>query len=186
MSLVRVKTLGALAAAAVLVAVAGCQRADERASVDRDLGARSPSRAAQEVARRDPAAVPSTPERKRELPPMPAKPTAAAAPSVSQRAPASADSTATRTMGGPPAAGTQTMGAAPARVDDASITRQVSAAIAADQQLRAVRVDVDTQNGIVTLSGPAPTATAKEHAAEVARTIQGVISVNNQLTLASG
>lgn len=86
-------------------------------------------------------------------------------------------------MGGPPAA--QTMGAA-ARVDDSVITRQVSAAIAADQQLHAMRIDVDTQNGIVTLSGPAPTATAKEHAGEVARTVQGVVSVNNQLTLASG
>ena len=181
MSLVRTRTMGVLGAAALLVGLAACQRADERASVDRDLASGPTGRAAQQVARREAGVAPTTPQRPREPQPTSAKPAAAAAPPANQRADAD-----TRTMGGPPAAATQAMGAAADRVDDASITRKVTAAIAADQQLRAVHVDVDTQNGIVTLSGPAPTATAKEHAGEVARAIHGVISVNNQLTLASG
>jgi hyperosmotically inducible protein len=72
------------------------------------------------------------------------------------------------------------------KVDDAVITTKVKAAIAADKDLSAIKIDVDTQNGVVTLSGPAPTASAKEHASEVARTIKGVTSVNNQLTLKTG
>lgn len=184
MSLARVKSLGALTAAALLLGLTGCQRADERASLDRDLSQRTPSR---DMARRAPAATPSTPERKSDVQQIPSTASANApvTPTAPQRA-AAADSAGTKAMGGPPATSAQTMGAAPARIDDAAITRKVSAAIAADQQLRAIRIDVDTQNGIVTLSGPAPTATAKEHAGEVARTISGVVSVNNQLTLASG
>lgn len=78
------------------------------------------------------------------------------------------------------------MGAAPSHFSDGSINAQVRAALAADKELRPLRIDVDTENGIVTLSGLAPTASAKAHADEVARTVNGVVSVNNQLTLQSG
>jgi len=94
------------------------------------------------------------------------------------RANAAADSAAdsTRQMGA--AAGT--------KVDDATITAKVNASLAADKDLSAIRIDVDTQDGVVTLSGPAPTATARERASEIARTVKGVVSVNNQLTIKSG
>ncbi len=72
------------------------------------------------------------------------------------------------------------------KVDDAVITTKVKAAIAADKDLSAIKIDVDTQNGVVTLSGPAPTATAKERASEIARNVKGVNSVNNQLTIKAG
>ena len=82
---------------------------------------------------------------------------------------------------------TKAMGAAAAdKVDDATITAKVKTAIAADKDLSAIKIDVDTQNGVVTLSGPAPTATAKEHASEIARNVKGVTSVNNQLTVKAG
>jgi osmotically-inducible protein OsmY len=82
---------------------------------------------------------------------------------------------------------TKSMGAAAAdKIDDATITTKVNAALAADKDLSAIKIDVDTQNGVVTLSGPAPTATAKERASEVARNIKGVTSVNNQLTVKAG
>jgi len=82
---------------------------------------------------------------------------------------------------------TRQMGAAAAvKVDDATITAKVNANLAADKDLSAVRIDVDTQNGVVTLSGPAPTATARERAGEIARGVKGVNSVNNQLTIKSG
>lgn len=82
---------------------------------------------------------------------------------------------------------TKAMGAAAAdKVDDATITTKVNAALAADKDLSAIKIDVDTQNGVVTLSGPAPTATAKQRASELARTVKGVSSVNNQLTVKAG
>ena len=82
---------------------------------------------------------------------------------------------------------TKSMGAAAAdKVDDATITTKVNAALAADKDLSALKIDVDTQNGVVTLSGPAPTATAKQRASEIAHNVKGVNSVNNQLTLQTG
>lgn len=104
--------------------------------------------------------------------------TAQRADSTRAKAPAAMDSAADKT---------RSMGASAVdKVDDAAITTKVKAAIAADKDLSAIRIDVDTQNGVVTLSGPAPTASAKEHASEIARNVKGVSSVNNQLTIKAG
>ncbi|HSV35928.1 MAG TPA: BON domain-containing protein [Ramlibacter sp.] len=82
---------------------------------------------------------------------------------------------------------TKAMGAAAAdKIDDASITAKVNAGLSTDKDLSAIRIDVDTQSGVVTLSGPAPSATAKERASEIARAVKGVTSVNNQLTVKAG
>jgi len=82
---------------------------------------------------------------------------------------------------------TKEMGAAAAgKIDDASITAKVNASLAADKDLSAIKIDVDTKDGVVTLSGPAPTATARERASEIARSVKGVNSVNNQLTVKAG
>ena len=82
---------------------------------------------------------------------------------------------------------TRQMGAtAGDKVDDATITAKVNASLAADKDLSAIKIDVDTQNGVVTLSGPAPSATARERASEIARSVKGVNSVNNQLTVKAG
>jgi hyperosmotically inducible periplasmic protein len=82
---------------------------------------------------------------------------------------------------------TKQMGAAAsAKVDDATITAKVNASLAADKDLSAIRIDVDTRDGVVTLSGPTPSATARERASEIARSVKGVNSVNNQLTIKSG
>ena len=82
---------------------------------------------------------------------------------------------------------TKSMGAgAVDKVDDASITAKVNAALAADKDLKATKIDVDTKNGVVTLSGPAPSDGARERATEIARTVKGVSSVNNKLTVKAG
>lgn len=82
---------------------------------------------------------------------------------------------------------TRQMGAtAGEKIDDATITAKVNASLLADKDLSAIRIDVDTQNGVVTLSGPAPSATARERASEIARSVKGVNSVNNQLTVKAG
>lgn len=82
---------------------------------------------------------------------------------------------------------TKRMGAAGAsKVDDATVTTKVNAALAADSDLSAVKIDVDTKDGVVTLTGPAPSAQAKDKATTIAKNVKGVTSVNNQLTVKAG
>jgi hypothetical protein len=84
---------------------------------------------------------------------------------------------------------TSVMGAAPAAADrapDAQITARVSQAIASEKDLRGLRVDVDTREGVVTVSGAVPSAAAKARITEVAKSVKDVRSVNDQLTLAAG
>jgi osmotically-inducible protein OsmY len=82
---------------------------------------------------------------------------------------------------------TKAMGAAAGdKVDDASITAKVNAELASDKDLSAIKIDVDTKNGVVTLTGPAPSASARERATEIARNVKGVSSVNNKLTVKAG
>jgi hyperosmotically inducible protein len=70
------------------------------------------------------------------------------------------------------------------KVDDSLITGMVKTGLAADKDLKALNIDVDTKEGVVTLQGTAPTATAKARAAEIARNVKDVKSVNNQLNVA--
>ncbi|WP_431128265.1 BON domain-containing protein [Variovorax paradoxus] len=72
-----------------------------------------------------------------------------------------------------------------ASVDDAAITSSVSASLAKDPDLSAIKIDVDTKGGVVSLKGPAPSAAAKARAEEIAKGVQGVTSVNNQLEVKS-
>ena len=82
---------------------------------------------------------------------------------------------------------TKSMGAVTAdKVDDAGITTKVKAALAAEKDLSAAKIDVDTNNGKVTLSGPVPTIAARGRAADVAGKVKGVTSVNNALKVSPG
>lgn len=67
------------------------------------------------------------------------------------------------------------------KIDDATITASVSAGLAKDSELSAVKIDVDTKGGTVMLNGPAPTAAAKARAEEIAKGVKGVSSVQNKL-----
>jgi len=71
-------------------------------------------------------------------------------------------------------------------VDDMTITASVSASLAKDPDLSAIKIDVDTKGGVVTLTGPAPTAMAKDRATTLAQNVKGVSSVNNQLEVKAG
>lgn len=66
-------------------------------------------------------------------------------------------------------------------MDDAQIVTKVKTALAADSDLSALKIDVDSKNGVVTLSGSAPDASAKERATEIAKNVKDVKSVDNQL-----
>jgi hyperosmotically inducible protein len=81
--------------------------------------------------------------------------------------------------------GTNMSQAAGAVVGDAQITSRVSASLMGDRELSKVRIDVDTRDGVVTLSGPVPSSTVKARANEVARSVRDVKSVDNQLTVSA-
>jgi BON domain len=68
-------------------------------------------------------------------------------------------------------------------VADAGITTKVKAALAVDPALSASRIEVQTDNGIVRLDGPAPDAAAKARATVLAGAPQGVRGVDNRLAL---
>jgi hyperosmotically inducible protein len=70
--------------------------------------------------------------------------------------------------------------------DDTKLTSMVLAGLKADRELNPLRIDVDTREGVVTLSGSVPSAAAKARASEIAQNVKNVRSVNNQLTLATG
>ncbi|MDP1565275.1 MAG: BON domain-containing protein [Polaromonas sp.] len=72
------------------------------------------------------------------------------------------------------------------KIDDAVITASVNASLAKDPDLSAIKINVDTKDGVVTLNGPAPTAAAKDKATDLARRVKGVSSVNNQLMVTAG
>lgn len=72
------------------------------------------------------------------------------------------------------------------KIDDVAITATVSTGLAKDPDLSAIKINVDTKDGVVTLNGPAPSAGAKDKATEIARQVKGVTSVNNQLVVTPG
>ncbi len=75
---------------------------------------------------------------------------------------------------------------AKAAVEDAGITARVNAGLAKDSELSALRIDVDTKEGVVTLTGPAKSEQAKERATQIARGVEGVSRVVNNLTINPG
>ena len=68
-------------------------------------------------------------------------------------------------------------------IDDATITATVKTKLAADTRVSALDIDVDTKSGVVTLSGHVPDSTARSAALDIARTVEGVASVRDMLTI---
>lgn len=74
-------------------------------------------------------------------------------------------------------------GDALAAASAASITAKVKAALVGDAELSALKINVDTQGGVVTLHGEAPNQSGKDRAEQLAKAVEGVSSVNNLLTV---
>ena len=70
-------------------------------------------------------------------------------------------------------------------LNDAGITAAVKTALAADPRLSAVKIDVDTKAGVVTLNGPAPDAKSRERAEVLAGAPDGVQRVENHLVVSA-
>jgi hyperosmotically inducible periplasmic protein len=82
---------------------------------------------------------------------------------------------------------TRAMGAsAGEKLGDATVSTRVKAVLSADKQLGDMKIDVDTKNGVVTLSGAVANNEARDHALELARNVKGVNSVNDQLAVKAG
>ena len=64
---------------------------------------------------------------------------------------------------------------------DAGITTAVKSKLAADDMVKAYKVDVDTENKVVTLTGDVETAAQRAHAVMIARNTDGVADVIDQL-----
>ena len=132
----KLRTLAAVAAAATLAGLAGCDRTDERVPVSK-------------------------------APPPQSNP------SMPSQSP---------TTGLPPAGPDRAAGQV---VDDAGITAKVKAALLAEKGVDGMKIDVDTTQGNVTLSGKVPDPSQVERATQVARGIGGVKNVDNKLAVGS-
>jgi osmotically-inducible protein OsmY len=70
------------------------------------------------------------------------------------------------------------------KIDDASITAQVKFALLAHRSTSAVRTQVETDHGVVTLRGNAKNQAEIDLATALARDIDGVKNVKNEMTVA--
>jgi hyperosmotically inducible periplasmic protein len=153
-----VPTLGALLASVALV---GCNRQDSDGRAESTPGQRSD-------------AVVTKAERQGEQ-----------AQSRSSQAVSEAKQDAREAVQDAKQAGKQASEQAGGAVNDAVITASVNAGLAKDKNLSALKIDVDTSGGRVALHGTAPDAASRDRATEIAQTVKGVVSVDNQLTVAS-
>jgi hyperosmotically inducible periplasmic protein len=65
---------------------------------------------------------------------------------------------------------------------NATLTTKVKSALASDVGMKTMtNIDVDSNNGVVTLKGKVDSADAKKKAADIAKKVDGVKSVKNEL-----
>ena len=76
--------------------------------------------------------------------------------------------------------GQETVGA---YVDDATITARVKSRFVESPQVDAASISVETLNGTVMLSGFAKSTTEKAAAEELARSVNGVKSIKNEIAV---
>lgn len=76
--------------------------------------------------------------------------------------------------------GQETVGA---YVDDATMTTQIKSRFVENKEVDAVSIHVETLNGTVLLSGFAKNATEKMTAENIARKVNGVRSVRNEIVV---
>lgn len=68
-------------------------------------------------------------------------------------------------------------------IDDVTIGTKLKAALVADPELSALKINVDTTQGAVRLRGEVKSMALRRKAEELARKIEGVKSVDNQLVI---
>ena len=68
-------------------------------------------------------------------------------------------------------------------IDDSAITTKVKAAIFEESTLKTLQISVKTNQGVVQLSGSVDSALSIRKASEVAGSVNGVVSVENDLVV---
>ena len=68
-------------------------------------------------------------------------------------------------------------------LSDSAITTKVKASLLTEKNLKSLHIDVDTDQGVVTLSGKVPSTMEKKQAEDVTRHVKGVKDVKNDLAL---
>jgi hyperosmotically inducible protein len=68
-----------------------------------------------------------------------------------------------------------------AAVGDSAITAKVKSSFVGDDRLKGSHIKVVTTNGVVTLTGTAPSSDSKSAAEEIAQSVKGVRSVDDQV-----
>jgi hypothetical protein len=68
-------------------------------------------------------------------------------------------------------------------VTDATLTTKVKAALADDVSFKTLKLDVDSKDGVVTITGTVPTADQRLSITKVAEQVQGVKSVDNRVEI---
>lgn len=78
---------------------------------------------------------------------------------------------------------TEAVHAAAAAVNDTTITATVKSHLSSDAELKPADLGVETRYGRVSLRGMAPDAAARDRASQLAAAVQGVVAVDNQITV---
>lgn len=71
-------------------------------------------------------------------------------------------------------------------IDDATITMVVKSKLLADATVGALKIEVETRNGVVSLSGPVKSQSEKDTAVRIARETSGVKDVQDNLVVQAG
>jgi osmotically-inducible protein OsmY len=71
-------------------------------------------------------------------------------------------------------------------IDDATITAAVKSKLIADTTVGGLKIDVDTQSGVVSLAGPVKSQNEKDTALRIARETSGVKDVQDKLVVQGG
>lgn len=72
------------------------------------------------------------------------------------------------------------------KLDDAAITAAVKSKLMVDSVVGGLKIDVDTRDGVVSLSGPVKSQTEKDTAVRIARETSGVKDVQDNLVVQTG
>lgn len=70
-----------------------------------------------------------------------------------------------------------------AKVDDAALVTKIKSSLLSSSEVDGLDVNVDAANGVVTLTGTATTEAERATAVRIARSADGVRSVDNRITI---
>jgi hyperosmotically inducible periplasmic protein len=90
---------------------------------------------------------------------------------------------ATKALDDAKKATTEAVHAAAAAVNDTTITAAVKSTLSSDAEIKPADLGVETRYGRVSLRGMLPDAAARDRASQLAAAVQGVVAVDNQITV---